>query len=223
MADVPAQLPVMARRHGSAARPKPSRPRVAPGAGLVIWGGNASLPAADNAGNAVGLDASVPLLVGEPWGSTLQAPMAMARQRHWGLPPPGGPTERRARDVGRRTAGPHANRVRGQASLTTKRPHRSSGRRKLLCSLAEPGVVAHLKPLRLDLVFGASMSLQYDPDQHVDADKWLKFDESERIEAVREYHRRAKVRLPNDRLHAATHVIVENSGKHIQCRRSSSG
>lgn len=54
------------------------------------------------------------------------------------------------------------------------------------------------------------MSLQYDPDQHVDADKWLKFDESERIEAVREYHRRAKVRLPNDRLHAATHVIVEN-------------
>jgi hypothetical protein len=54
------------------------------------------------------------------------------------------------------------------------------------------------------------MSLQYDPDQLVDADTWLKFDESERIEAVKQYHRRAKVRLPNERLHAATHVIVEN-------------
>lgn len=54
------------------------------------------------------------------------------------------------------------------------------------------------------------MSLQYDPDQHLNADTWLKSDESERIEAVKQYHRRAKVRLPNERLHAATHVIVEN-------------
>ena len=54
------------------------------------------------------------------------------------------------------------------------------------------------------------MSLQYDPDRHVDPDAWFEFDESERIEAVKEYHRRAKVRLPNANLHAATHVIVEN-------------
>ena len=54
------------------------------------------------------------------------------------------------------------------------------------------------------------MSFRYDPDQHVDADTWLGFDESERIEAVKEYHRRANVRLPNENLHAATHVIVEN-------------
>jgi hypothetical protein len=54
------------------------------------------------------------------------------------------------------------------------------------------------------------MSLQYDPDQHVDPDAWFEFDESERIEAVTEYHRRAKVRLPNANLHATTHVIVEN-------------
>ena len=54
------------------------------------------------------------------------------------------------------------------------------------------------------------MSLHYDPERHVDPDAWLEFDESERIEAVKEYHRRAKVRLPNANLHAATHVIVEN-------------
>ena len=54
------------------------------------------------------------------------------------------------------------------------------------------------------------MSLQYDPDRYVGADAWLEFDESERIEAVKEYHRRAKVRLPNEILHATTHVIVEN-------------
>jgi hypothetical protein len=54
------------------------------------------------------------------------------------------------------------------------------------------------------------MSLQYNPDRHIDSDKWLKFDEFERIEAVKQYHRRAKVRLPNERLHAVTHVIVEN-------------
>jgi hypothetical protein len=54
------------------------------------------------------------------------------------------------------------------------------------------------------------MSLQYDPDRHVDADAWFDLDESERIEAVKKYHRRAKVRLPNPNLHATTHVIVEN-------------
>ena len=54
------------------------------------------------------------------------------------------------------------------------------------------------------------MSLQYDPDRHVDPDAWFEFDESERIEAVKEYHRRAKVGLPNANLHATTHVIVEN-------------
>jgi hypothetical protein len=54
------------------------------------------------------------------------------------------------------------------------------------------------------------MSLQYDPNQHIDPDAWLEFDESERIEAVKEYHRRAQVRLPNATLHATTDVIAEN-------------
>jgi hypothetical protein len=54
------------------------------------------------------------------------------------------------------------------------------------------------------------MSMQYDPNRPVDPDAWLEFDESERIEAVKEYHRHTKVRLPNENLHATTHVIVEN-------------
>ena len=52
--------------------------------------------------------------------------------------------------------------------------------------------------------------MQYDPNRPVDPDAWLEFDESERIEAVKEYHRHTKVRLPNENLHATTHVIVEN-------------
>jgi Domain of unknown function (DUF1841) len=52
--------------------------------------------------------------------------------------------------------------------------------------------------------------LQYDPHQHTDPNAWLALDESERIELVRQYHRRERIWLPNETLHAATHVIVEN-------------
>jgi hypothetical protein len=52
--------------------------------------------------------------------------------------------------------------------------------------------------------------LQYDPRQHTDPNAWLALDESERIELVRQYHRRERIRLPNETLHATTHVIVEN-------------
>jgi Domain of unknown function (DUF1841) len=52
--------------------------------------------------------------------------------------------------------------------------------------------------------------LQYDPHQHTDPNAWLALDESERIELVRQYHRRERIRLPNETLHATTHVIVEN-------------
>ena len=31
-----------------------------------------------------------------------------------------------------------------------------------------------------------------------------------RIESVQQYHRRNRIRLPNEKLHAITHVIVEN-------------
>jgi hypothetical protein len=46
--------------------------------------------------------------------------------------------------------------------------------------------------------------LQYDPEQSVDPKEWLTLDEQERIEAVRPYHRRKRISLPNERLHAIT-------------------
>ncbi len=52
--------------------------------------------------------------------------------------------------------------------------------------------------------------LRYDPHRHIASEAWEAIDESERIESVRKYHRRNRIRLPNERLHAITHVIVEN-------------
>jgi len=51
---------------------------------------------------------------------------------------------------------------------------------------------------------------RYDPLKAPDPKEWLATDEGERIEMVRQYHRRAKVKVPNARIHAAIHVIVEN-------------
>ena len=54
------------------------------------------------------------------------------------------------------------------------------------------------------------VALQYDPHKHLSPEAWQALDESERIELVRQYHERNRIRLPNETLHAATHVIVEN-------------
>ena len=52
--------------------------------------------------------------------------------------------------------------------------------------------------------------LRYDPHKHIDSEAWLALDESERTSQVARYHRRHRIRLPNETLHAAIHVIVEN-------------
>ena len=52
--------------------------------------------------------------------------------------------------------------------------------------------------------------LTYDPEQKPDCESWLAADESERILAVQHWHKLAKVKLPNQKTHAAFHVIVEN-------------
>ena len=51
---------------------------------------------------------------------------------------------------------------------------------------------------------------KYNADETPDATDWLAAGEDERIEAVRAYHRRLRVRLPTERLHATIHMIVEN-------------
>jgi hypothetical protein len=52
--------------------------------------------------------------------------------------------------------------------------------------------------------------MKYDPLHPIASDAWLGLDESERLESVIQYHRKARVKLPNERIHAVLHVVVEN-------------
>jgi hypothetical protein len=54
------------------------------------------------------------------------------------------------------------------------------------------------------------MEFSYNPDKAIDAKRWLSLEESERLHFVQRYHRKKRVRLPNARLHAVIHVVVEN-------------
>ena len=49
----------------------------------------------------------------------------------------------------------------------------------------------------------------YDPMKAPDAAWWLSLDEDERNALIVDYHRRARVKLPNARAHCAFHAIVE--------------
>jgi hypothetical protein len=50
----------------------------------------------------------------------------------------------------------------------------------------------------------------YDPLLAPDPAEWLASEEEQRIALVVNYHEGALVKLPNQRVHAAIHVIVEN-------------
>ena len=50
----------------------------------------------------------------------------------------------------------------------------------------------------------------YDPLKAQDPDAWLAIDEGERLLLVLDHHRAAGVELPNEQVHAAMHVAVEN-------------
>ena len=52
--------------------------------------------------------------------------------------------------------------------------------------------------------------MRYDANERPHSATWLELDENERIDAVMDYHRRAGVKLENLKLHAMTHVVVEN-------------
>jgi hypothetical protein len=51
---------------------------------------------------------------------------------------------------------------------------------------------------------------RYDPSQAPHAIEWLELDEQERTLLVEQQHRRARIQLPNLKLHATIHVVVEN-------------
>ena len=50
----------------------------------------------------------------------------------------------------------------------------------------------------------------YDPFTEPDPEQWLALDEQERLDLVTEYHRRARIRLPRETLHAVVHAVVES-------------
>ena len=52
--------------------------------------------------------------------------------------------------------------------------------------------------------------MRYNPHRDLDPERWLALDEHERVAAVKEYHRRHRIRLPSDEAHAVIHTIVEN-------------
>src|SRR6266851_2548975 len=49
----------------------------------------------------------------------------------------------------------------------------------------------------------------YDPLQAPDPKEWLALDDDERGVLVEDYHRRAGIRVPNVKVHAAIHATVE--------------
>lgn len=51
---------------------------------------------------------------------------------------------------------------------------------------------------------------KYDPAHVPKAAEWLGLDEQERIALAETYHRERRVKLPNIKMHATIHVIVEN-------------
>lgn len=64
---------------------------------------------------------------------------------------------------------------------------------------------------------------KYDPELAPDAEGWLALDESDRIDLVVRYHRRAHVTLPNAKVHALIHSVVESQfamGDETRVRRT---
>jgi hypothetical protein len=51
---------------------------------------------------------------------------------------------------------------------------------------------------------------EYDPLVAPDPEAWLDLDEQERIDMVMDFHRRARIKLPNVKAHAVAHAAVEN-------------
>ena len=54
------------------------------------------------------------------------------------------------------------------------------------------------------------LPMRYDPNRQPDSEEWSDLDESERIDLVTDYHRGARIAVPNLSIHASLHVVVEN-------------
>jgi hypothetical protein len=65
-------------------------------------------------------------------------------------------------------------------------------------------------PHAVEAEAGLKEMTRYDPDVGPNAAEWLALTELDRTVQVEDYHRRRNVKLPNAKLHATIHVIVEN-------------
>ena len=66
---------------------------------------------------------------------------------------------------------------------------------------------------------------KYDPMLDFDPELWGALDEDQRLEMVIEYHREARIDLPDNHTHALLHVIIENQnalGGRDPCRGNDS-
>jgi hypothetical protein len=54
------------------------------------------------------------------------------------------------------------------------------------------------------------MIAHYNPDNDPDPAEWTAMDDGEKISLIADYHKRARIKLPNRNLHAAIHAVVEN-------------
>jgi hypothetical protein len=65
--------------------------------------------------------------------------------------------------------------------------------------------------------------MSYDPALAPDSAHWLELGEDERILLAEAYHRRARIVMPNEKVHAIIHVVVENQvalGDELPVRRA---
>ena len=63
----------------------------------------------------------------------------------------------------------------------------------------------------------------YDPLKPPKSEEWQSMDEHERLQLVENFHRRARIQVPNARVHAVIHVVVENQialGDEIPVKRA---
>lgn len=56
----------------------------------------------------------------------------------------------------------------------------------------------------------SALGIGYDPNVAPDTARWLELDEGDRILLAEAYHRRARIEVPNVKMHAVLHVVVEN-------------
>ncbi len=52
--------------------------------------------------------------------------------------------------------------------------------------------------------------MNYDPLKEPNPKEWLEIDEQERIDSISEYHIKNNIKLPNLKVHAVLHTVVEN-------------